>query len=176
MHTMFTLFKVVWRWKLHPVLWGKKPQCFMRKSVPVTKRFYSQKFRQFLVCYSIADLSSVQIPKLFHFHECLTEVVTLPIWNFLLNQALYTLMLYSWSEAKKTVLKCKDLSKDEMFIFSVKAQLAATAHPRHEHTHMLAMDESRKVSTASFQQLRHNHFRWRAPNYLAWELKITCSW
>lgn len=69
--------------------------------------------------------------------------------------------------SKKTVLKCKDLSKDEIFIFSVKAQLPATAHPRHEHTHMLAMDESRKVSTASFQQLRHTHFWWRAPNYLA---------
>lgn len=67
----------------------------------------------------------------------------------------------------KNVLTCKDLSGDEIFIFSVKAQLPATTHPRHEHTHMLATDQSRTVSTASFQYLKHTDFWWRAPNYLA---------
>lgn len=101
--------------------------CFCHKNVVL--------FRQFLICYSIADLSSVQIPEIFHFHECLTGVVTLPIWSFPLNQALYTLMLYSWSEAKKLFSQRDwDLSKDEIFIFPIKAQLPLRTQGMNIHT------------------------------------------
>lgn len=114
---------------------------FANKFVPVMKtQLYWHKFRLFYVHCSTftANLTPFQIPNLFHFHKSVaTKLLTFPIWSSSLHQVLYPWIL-CFCLKKKLVSEYQDISKGEVSIFSVKAQLPAAAHPWHEDMHIIA--------------------------------------
>lgn len=92
--------------------------------------------------------------------------------SFLLHQVLYVLIFCFWSEEKANSGMSRSLTEWTFPFLSQKAQPPAPTHPRHAQACILAVEEPRTVSTASFQQPRHIHFWWRAPNRKTRELKI----
>lgn len=92
----------------------------------------------YIALHFTANLTPFQIPNLFHFHKSVaTKLLTFPIWSSSLHQVLYPWIL-CFCLKKKLVSEYQDISRGEVSIFSVKAQLPAAAHPWHEDMHIIA--------------------------------------
>lgn len=92
--------------------------------------------------------------------------------SFSLHQCLYVLIFCSWSEEKANPGMSRSLTGWTFPFLRQEARPPAPAHPRHAQACILAVEEPRTVSTASFQQPRHIHSWWSAPNHKTRELKI----